>query len=111
MAEGRWARDLGLERRWRGLVAAWRRSGGTVRAFCRARNVSEASFHYWRRELDRRDAKGDTKVPAFVPVTVLPSAAIEVVLPSGVMVRVPAGADETHAVRLIRGLTAEAAAC
>jgi len=112
MARGRWARDLGLERRWRGILAAFGRSGLSVRAFCRARSISEPSFYSWRRELARRDrVVAKSAMPAFVPVTVVPSAVIEVVLPSGVMVRVPTGADETHAVRLIRGLTAEASAC
>jgi len=96
------------EQRWRELLAAQARSGLSIRAFCASRRLSEPSFYAWRRELARRD-RGRVKavVPTFVPVQVLPGAAIEVVLPAGVVVRVPTGADGDLAVRLVAALRAE----
>jgi hypothetical protein len=104
-------RDLGLERRWRERLAQFARSGLSVRAFCARHQLSEPSFYAWRRELAQRDERRPA-APLFVPVTVVPGAAIEVSLPGGVTVRVPAGADAALAVRLVAALAAaKAASC
>jgi hypothetical protein len=103
------SRDPKLERRWRDLIARWGRSDRTVRDFCSDHGVSEPSFYAWRRELVRRDRAGATAPPAaptFVPVRVTPPTAVEVVLVSGVVVRVPAGADPTAVARLVAALGA-----
>lgn len=50
-------RSVERERFWREAVAAWRRGGASVRDFCAERELSEASFYCWRRELQRRDAE------------------------------------------------------
>src|SRR5690348_7530730 len=86
-------RDLELERRWRERIAQFACSGLSVRAFCARHAISEPSFYAWRRELADRDRTSTMKgaTPTFVPVTVLAAAAIEVSLPGGVTVRVPAG--------------------
>ncbi len=93
MARGR--RDLVLERQWRERMARWRASGLSVRDFCQRRRLTEPTFHYWRRELRMRDAAASTAAmssssvkksrPAFVPLTVVPTAtlAVEVRCPSG----------------------------
>jgi len=102
-------RRLVLERRWRGLLADFKRSGMSVRAFCAARGISEASLYSWRSELARRDQRvSKSSTPTFVPVTIVASAAIEVVLSTGVIVRVPAGADGDLAARLIDALASHA---
>ena len=102
-------RGLVLERRCRGLLADFKRSGMSVRAFCAVRGISEASLYSWRSELARRDQRvSKSATPTFVPVTIVASAAIEVVLPTGVIVRVPAGADDATALRLINALTSHA---
>ena len=44
-------RNQAREQFWRDTVAAWRQSGQSVRAFCAARGVSEATFFARRREL------------------------------------------------------------
>jgi len=99
MARGQ--RDLGLERQWRERMAGWRASGLSVRVFCQWRGLTEATFHYWRRELRMRDAAASTAAmssssgkksrPAIVPLTVLPTAtlAVEVRCPSGHVVLLP----------------------
>jgi hypothetical protein len=107
MGRPRQKRALELERRWRELLADHARSGLSIRAFCDQRRLNEANFYAWRRELAKRDA-GRAKIaaPTFVPVQVMPSTAIEVVLPAGLLVRVPAGADGDLAVRLVAALRA-----
>lgn len=100
-------RGVALERRWRELIATQARSGLSIRDFCESRELGEPNFYAWRRELAKRDAGGaKAETPTFVPVQVLPTSAIEVVLPSGMVVRVPAGADGDLAVRLVAALRA-----
>lgn len=98
-------RDRSREQFWRETVASWQRSGQTVRSFCAARRLSEASLYAWRRELARRDrerrpsirklspARPKSPAAKFIPLQVLPSVLIEVVLPTGLIVRLPSGAD------------------
>lgn len=101
-------RDPQLERRWRDLIRRWRNSDLTVRDFCAHHGISEPSFYAWRRELARRDqAQAAAATPTFVPVRVATAAAVEVVLTSGVIVRVPAGADPSLVARLVAALGAE----
>jgi transposase len=108
MARGQ--RDRSKERHWRHHVAAWRRSGQSVRAYCAAEGLAEPSFYAWRRALAERERCGGTKTrrgtsadptavcdaaSAFVPVRLVEEApavaAVEVVLRGGRVVRVAAG--------------------
>lgn len=105
-------RDLAKQRFWQACVGRWRRSGLSVREFCRRESVSEALFYAWRRELARREAiesplarqpapprQAAFKPAAFVPVEVVgpqpmgPAAAIEILLPRGRRLRVRPGFD------------------
>ena len=105
-------RDPGKERHWRQLLARWQRSGLTVRDFCAQIGCSEPSFYSWRRELQRRDRVAPAAAPpAFVPVRVVPDAlpvpaapALEVLLPGGVVLRLPAGSDLAWLGQLLRHL-------
>jgi transposase-like protein len=99
-------RNPQLEQRWRNLLDQWRNSNQTVSAFCQDHGVSEASFYSWRAELARRDQKSAsaTNTPTFVPVQVLAHAPLEVVLPSGVVIRVPLGTDLQLVVQLVAAL-------
>jgi transposase len=104
----RWQRDRDKEWHWRQHVAAWRRSGQSVRAYCAAEGLSEPSFYSWRRVLAERarhrvakqrhvgstdqETVPDADSP-FVPVRLVEettSTALEVVLRGGRVVRVPA---------------------
>ena len=94
-------RDPGKERFWRRMLRRWQRSNLTVRDFCSQQQLSEPSFYAWRRLIAERDrqppAAQPTPTPAFVPVRVVPpisaTAAIELVLGNGRLLRVPAGFD------------------
>jgi ferric-dicitrate binding protein FerR (iron transport regulator) len=68
-------RDPERERFWRRTFSAWQASGQSIREYCEQHDVTETSFHYWRRELRQRDARVSTggATPAFVPVRVIPS--------------------------------------
>src|SRR3954469_16522476 len=65
-------RSIERETFWREQVQRQQASGSSVRQFCAAAELSEASLYAWRRELQRRDRKTP---PAFVPVTIAPSLA------------------------------------
>jgi hypothetical protein len=98
-------RDSQREQFWREAVAAWQKSGLSVRAFCSGRRLSEPSFYSWRRTLRRRDAAAQRR-PTLVPLRVVPAAGLEVVLPTGLVLRVPAGADATAVATLVAALRA-----
>ena len=76
---------------WRGAVARQRRSGLSVRGYCRRESLSEPSFYAWRAKLARRDDRRP-EAATFLPVTVgvAVSMPVEFQLPSGVLIRVPA---------------------
>jgi len=66
VAKGK-VRDVELERRWRHAMSEQSRSGLSVRAFCRQRNLLESRFFSWRRELRRRDAQREQRPSAKSP--------------------------------------------
>ena len=53
---------------WRQAIRDQAGSGMGIRAWCHRHRVKEAAFHWWRRELPRRDAEKETA--SFVPVHV-----------------------------------------
>ena len=91
MAKSR-GRDLTKEAAWRRRLDRHGDSGQTVRAWCRRHGVKEATFHWWRRELARRDA--EAPAGSFLPVQVIDEPAragdgqIEIELTDGRRVRV-----------------------
>ena len=92
---------------WRALVEAWKRSGQTVNAFCRARRLTRSNFDRWRRILAAESIKSSpSPPPAFVPVRVVAEPMAEVVLRSGVVVRVPLGAAADAVTRLVTAVGA-----
>jgi hypothetical protein len=106
--------DLGREPYWRQVLARWRRSGLSVRAFCRAEGVNEPRFYWWRRKL----GQAEPKEPVFVPVHVVPEPAaesatrgIEVVLANGRCLRVGPGFDPHTLVTLVDLLEAKRPSC
>lgn len=124
------ARDLKKELSWRGILREQRRSGLTIRDFCRKKGLPEPLFYAWRREIERRgrwrtgkasqpvSAKsvrtGSTKTArangaAFVSVKLsdvapLPASAdaVECHFPSGAVLRCPPGMEPTAIAALVR---------
>ena len=96
---------------WRRRMQRFSRSRLTVAEFCDREDVSVAAFYQWRRKLvalgqssaatARAQAQGGLRAPVvsgppngFVPVRVWQSSAIEVRLPNGVVLTLPAGDPE-----------------
>jgi hypothetical protein len=102
MANGA-SRDRRREAEWRRIMREHARSGLSILEFCRKSKLRETAFHYWRRELKRRQAEQEQRnrpstQAAFVPVRVAEelrpeSAHIEIVLSGGRRVHVTAPVD------------------
>jgi hypothetical protein len=108
-------RDPKRERFWRAALQRQQRSGLTVREFCRSEQLPETSYHFWRREIARRDReprprsvheRAARRRPVasrglFQELAILarPSPGVdhclEVILPDGCRVRVAAEVDRT----------------
>jgi hypothetical protein len=98
------ARRSSPEPFWRDLIDRWKASGQSVTAFCAGRRVSQATFYSWRKRFDARGRSTTPPAPAFAPVRVVPDPTAEVVLLSGLIVRVPVGTDPTAVARLVAAL-------
>lgn len=107
--------DTHLVERWRKTFAMWRSSDLSVAAFCRSRDLNLSSFYRWRKILDDLDRPSTIRprsepdplpIPSFVPVRVIPDAVVEVILPSGVQLRVPLSVDAPQLAHLVRALGA-----
>jgi transposase len=102
-------RDPQKERFWRQMFQRWHSSGLTVQAFCRQRQLSQASFYAWRRTLASRDAEtvhftevqvlADEASPR--PFPPLPQAALELVLGNQRVLRIGTSFDATTLRRLL----------
>ena len=94
---------------WRQTLATFATSGLSVREFCRRHNLHERRFHAWRKTLGlspvaRPASAAAPPVPGFMPVRLVADATAEVVLPGGVVVRVPVSSDPAHVARLVAAL-------
>ena len=82
---------------WRKTLSDRLQSGLSIRAFCEREGLSEPAYHYWRRELKKRDAE-NTAATSFLPIELphqpLPTP-IEIVFSHGTTVRVGNGCDRT----------------
>ena len=81
-------RDPKKEASWRRQIRRQARSGMTVRAWCLDQQVSEARFHWWRRELARRDGElkkstrtGERKKPTRTQQRTRPAASSPAFVP------------------------------
>ncbi len=95
---------------WLDRLARFPSSGLTAAQFCALEVVSLPSFYAWKRRLAAEVPAPDTDpcpsnppAPRLLPVR-LPSAGapLELVLPSGAVLRISAGADETALRALLR---------
>ena len=95
--------------RWADRLDRFRRSGQTVAQFCAAEGVSEPSYYVWKRTLEAGGAALASSAvpgPTLVPIRLTPSPAtgIELVLPSGAVVRFPTDVPAERIVAVLRGL-------
>ncbi len=109
-------RNEAKERKWRGHVTAWRASGVGIREYCRRHQLSEPNFHAWRREIARRDElagvltteakRAKPSSVTWMPVMVTPATSplVEVQLPGGTVLRVPAGVESMTLERILTAL-------
>jgi hypothetical protein len=74
---------------WRDLLDRWKASGESVVTLCAAHRVSPATFYAWRERLAASRSRMVATSPAFAALRVVPNLAADVVLPSGLVVRVP----------------------
>jgi len=94
---------------WRRVLEEHRRSGASVRGFCRRKELSESSFYAWRKEVMKRDeshvavashiADATARRQRLIPVNIVAAsgdctprersaaAILEVVTPSGFTLR------------------------
>ena len=94
---------------WRDLVDAWKRSGQTINAFCRDRKLTRSNFDRWRRILAAEPTKSKpSSSPSFVPLRVVAEPMAEVVLTSGVVVRLPLTSTPEAITRLVAAVGAAA---
>ena len=70
-------RSVRLEAKWREIVSGHPGSGQSIRAYCKDRHVTEASFFFWRREMERR-AQLLAASPRLIPVRILPDPTLRV---------------------------------
>ena len=101
-------------RQMRRVLAHWQRSGLTLREFGEKRGIPLSTLSWWRRVFRHAgDEEGNgaaaehavvfTEVPPPANVRRTPSV-LEIVLPSGHLVRVPAGADTETLRRVLQAL-------
>ncbi|HEY2910306.1 MAG TPA: hypothetical protein VGI99_08665 [Gemmataceae bacterium] len=91
---------------WHLLIADWKQSGQSVAAFCRQRGVCKSGFYRWQHIFADEGSTPTPATPSFVPVRVIADAVVEVILPSGLQLRLPLSADAQQVARLVLALGA-----
>ena len=88
--------DPATHRRWQQRLDRFHKSGLTVADFCEREGISTASFYAWRRRFEADSAPAAADAPRLVPVRLVTSPAstsVELVLPSGCILRLPIDCD------------------
>jgi hypothetical protein len=101
-------------REMRRVLASWQRSGLTLREFGEKRGIPPSTLSWWRRVFRVAGDEAESGAPAesAVVFTEVPKpitlprrpAVLEIVAPSGYLVRVPAGADSDTLRRVLQVL-------
>jgi transposase len=97
-------RKAAKEHFWREHLAAWRRSGLSVRVYCHRHALAQPTFYLWRRNLEQTSAASTPNQPATQPTAANPpflplrlvgptpnQPVLELVLRGGRSIRVPNG--------------------
>jgi hypothetical protein len=98
---------------WRSVLRRQAASGASASRFCTRERLSLATFYAWRRRLRSGD-DGPSAFPsatspsALLPVRLVPDATspgcLEVLWPSGIVLRVPPGSDEATLRRVVEAV-------
>jgi hypothetical protein len=89
------------------LVDTWKRSGQTINAFCRERRLTRSNFDRWRRILANKPTWSEASSSStFVPLRVVAEPMAEVVLPSGIVLRLPLTSTPDAVTRLVAAVGA-----
>lgn len=91
---------------WIDLTEEWRLSGLTGTEFSRRKGLNPSTFAWWRSELNTKELVESklTLIPVPNPLPTLQIESLEVVLPSGIFLRIPASADLRQAADLVTWL-------
>jgi hypothetical protein len=98
-------KDLPRREYWRELVSQQEQSGLSVHAFCKQRDVTEASFYNWRKQLRNNNSVGFALVDASGKGC-KPKSPVELVLATGDRVQIAPGVDAAT-LRLVLGVLRE----
>ena len=88
--------DPSTRQLWQQRLERFRDSGLTTSAFCDRAGISPASFYAWRRRLRHDPAPPASDSPRLVPVRLVTppaGAPVELVLPSGAVLRLSPDTD------------------
>ncbi len=107
-------RDKQKEAYWRRQFVEHRKSGKTIVEFCRGRRIPLHQFRWWKRRLSSLDDQDEGSqaendpgfVPVRLPVFSFSAGLIEIVHPSGCVVRIPPGFDTDSLRRVLETLGA-----
>ena len=103
-------RDPERDKHWQAVLTQWQQSGQTISAFCRQRHLSKPTFGYWQRKLGfGRRTKPRSPATTFVPMTLISEPRVEVILPTGVILKLPLTAGEEPITRWLTA--ARASSC
>lgn len=85
----------------------------TVAEFCVSEGLKTTTYHYWKREIKRRDGQPQQNTlppsePTFVPVQLVDdrtAAAVEIVTATGLLIRVGEQATTEHLRRVLQAIS------
>ena len=88
--------DPSIRQLWQQRLERFRHSGLTIPTFCDRQGISPASFYSWRRRLQHNSPPPAADAPRLVPVRLVTppaSAPVELLLPSGCVLRLSPDCD------------------
>lgn len=98
------------EEQWREIVGRWRSSGQSAREFAAHEGVVAGTLSWWGNRLKTDTPRRKAKRPAFAPLRVTNSSSpgaggrIEIVTPSGLVVRVVGSVSEVELSAVLRAV-------
>lgn len=105
--------DSAATQKWAERLDRFRSGHHKIAEFCAAEGVSVSNFYLWRRRLSSPVPSPASNPPVVVPLRITPppvattesaQAPVELVLPSGAIVRLPGSTTPTVIVAILRGM-------